>query len=248
MSSLSPARGDARALDFASPEARAERIRERAAPRPGDPFYVHLLDLRAGLAAVLAGAEGRWLDYGSDTSPYSDLLGGCLLQSADLARTGGEVDHRIDESGALPGVAAASFDGVLSTQVLEHVPDVGSYLGEARRVLAPGGRLVVTTHGIWEDHPGPLDLRRWTLQGLAREVAAAGFRVTGCWGLTCHRRAALFLFQQEYLAGARLATLCRALDVASDRLLAADRRREPSDARLYLGILLTARRTSEPLG
>jgi SAM-dependent methyltransferase len=126
---------------------------------------------------------------------------------------------------------------VLSTQVLEHVPDTAAYLRETRRVLKPGGRLVLTTHGIWQDHPGPLDLRRWTLDGLARDVAACGFRVTACDGLTCRRRAALFLAQQELLP--RVRWLRRALDVLSDRALAADRRRG-ADARLYLAILLTA--------
>lgn len=38
-----------------------------------------------------------------------------------------------------------SFDVVLSFQVIEHVPDVHRYLAEIRRVLRPGGLLVVAT-------------------------------------------------------------------------------------------------------
>jgi SAM-dependent methyltransferase len=126
---------------------------------------------------------------------------------------------------------------VLSTQVVEHVPYVGAYLREAHRVLKPDGRLVVTTHGIWEDHPGPLDLRRWTLSGLARDVAEAGFHVISCEGVTCQRRAALFLGQQQFLPKA--ARVRRALDAVSDHTLRGDRRRG-DDASLYLTILLTA--------
>lgn len=51
---------------------------------------------------------------------------------------------RIDPSAALP-FADASFDTVLSFQVYEHVEDTERYLSEIRRVLAPGGHLVLVT-------------------------------------------------------------------------------------------------------
>ena len=38
-----------------------------------------------------------------------------------------------------------SFDTVLSFQVIEHIRDADRYLSEARRVLRPGGHLVLTT-------------------------------------------------------------------------------------------------------
>jgi SAM-dependent methyltransferase len=51
------------------------------------------------------------------------------------------------------------------------------YLGEARRVLKPGGSLLLSTHGSWFYHPHPGDYRRWTREGLQREVEAHGFRL-----------------------------------------------------------------------
>lgn len=41
--------------------------------------------------------------------------------------------------------ADASFDVVLSFQVIEHVPDADAYLREVRRVLRPGGRFILAT-------------------------------------------------------------------------------------------------------
>jgi SAM-dependent methyltransferase len=71
----------------------------------------------------------------------------------------------------------ASFDAVLSTQVLEHVLDPALYLSECFRVLRPGGRLLLSTHGIFMYHPDPVDLWRWTCAGLRHAVQGAGFRV-----------------------------------------------------------------------
>jgi len=50
--------------------------------------------------------------------------------------------------GELP-VPDASYDVVWASEVIEHVADTGRWLSEVRRVLAPGGRLLVTTpsHG-----------------------------------------------------------------------------------------------------
>jgi len=50
----------------------------------------------------------------------------------------------IDPTAPLP-YADGSFDTVLSFQVFEHVTNVDHYLGEIRRVLVPGGTLVLVT-------------------------------------------------------------------------------------------------------
>lgn len=52
--------------------------------------------------------------------------------------------ERIEPNAALP-FADASFDTVLSFQVIEHVSDPELYLSEIRRVLAPNGHLVLAT-------------------------------------------------------------------------------------------------------
>lgn len=64
------------------------------------------------------------------------------------------------EYGGIPGVRREdllaltykdnAFDLVLTSETLEHVPDVGRALGEIHRVLKPGGIHVFTTPVVWD--------------------------------------------------------------------------------------------------
>jgi len=59
--------------------------------------------------------------------------------------------HEADLAGPLP-FAPASFDAVLASLVLHYLRDWGPPLAEFRRVLVPGGRLVISTHHPFMDH------------------------------------------------------------------------------------------------
>src|SRR5436190_2873624 len=88
----------------------------------------------------LSGATA--VDFGAAKSPYTRLFAssGIKVLAADI----GEVPPgilRIGDDGRVP-LDDGSVDLVLSTQVLEHIPDVPAYLGEARRLLKPGGILL----------------------------------------------------------------------------------------------------------
>lgn len=171
-----------------------EHLRQRIEPRPGDSLYLHLSDLRLALQAHATDARLDLLDFGAGSSPYRSLFPKANYRRADFAiGTGEGLDFVLDESLC---VAAPdnSFDLVLSTQVLEHVEHPENYLKECLRLLRPGGKLVLTTHGIYADHPCPLDLHRWTADGLAAVCRQAGFAVSQTCKLTTDARALLFLY------------------------------------------------------
>lgn len=158
-----------------------ENARRRHTPRFWDTDWLVLRELKAGITAF-ADSIGRSgdqaVDFGCGTQPYRAIFEtrGIQYRGADLGR-GGDIAIAGDGRVAAPD---GSADLVLSFQVLEHVRDLDTYLAEARRLLKPGGSLILSTHGTWLYHPHPQDHRRWTREGLIAELAARGLTVQRC--------------------------------------------------------------------
>lgn len=73
-----------------------------------------------------------------------------------------------------------SADTVLCTQVLEHVQDPQQLFRESRRILKPGGCLILTTPMVWPIHDEVDDYWRFTNLGLIHLTKTAGFKVIDC--------------------------------------------------------------------
>lgn len=174
----------------------SDYLRQRSTPRPGDSFYLPLSDLLLFVEKAAQGSFHTALDYGCGGSPYRHLFATTQYIRSDFI-PGDNTDCTIDNLGRVP-LQSDSCDVILSTQVLEHVTSPRAYLVEANRLLKTKGRLIVTTNGIWEDHPCPYDLWRWTADGLVRQVEDAGFSVDRVCKLTTGPRAILFLLQTQF--------------------------------------------------
>jgi SAM-dependent methyltransferase len=136
----------------------------------GDGGDLAILDAGCGGGAELAALSGRGTRTGMEPSPLS--------RRAALERGAGEVlDATIED---MP-FAEGAFDLALALDVLEHVDDDRLALGELRRVVRPGGSLIVTVPAyprLWTRHD---DLnehrRRYTSRTLRAASTDAGWSV-----------------------------------------------------------------------
>jgi SAM-dependent methyltransferase len=109
------------------------------------------------LAGDVAGR--RILDAGCGSGPLSAALRdrGAIVTGFDASagmieqarrRLGADADLRVAELGGPLPYADGAFDDVIASLVLHYLEDWGPALAELRRVLKPGGRLIVSV-----DHP-----------------------------------------------------------------------------------------------
>ncbi|HEX4010902.1 MAG TPA: class I SAM-dependent methyltransferase [Solirubrobacteraceae bacterium] len=141
-------------------------------------YIIRVLPRRLeALAPVLAvPPRGSVLDFGCAEQPYRRFFAETVeFVGADLPGNPA-ADMTIGPDGTVP-VPDDAFDAVLSTQVLEHASDPPGYLAECRRILRPGGRMLLSTHGLMVYHPDPVDYWRWTRAGLDRLIESAGFEI-----------------------------------------------------------------------
>jgi ubiquinone/menaquinone biosynthesis C-methylase UbiE len=111
-----------------------------------------------GIASILLAREGHRV-VGIDRE-HEAIRAARERLDQEEAQVRERVEFRLGEGRAV-GFADGSFDAVLLGEVLEHQLDPGKLLDEARRVLRPGGRIVITTpYGIhpYPDHKEPLYL------------------------------------------------------------------------------------------
>lgn len=229
-----------------APKFHVDRPRDLRAARPWHrlAYLVNTLprELERLAREIPAPPGSRVLDYGCADAPYRHFFPAADYVGADLPGNP-DATMEIAADGTLPA-ADASVDVVLSTQVLEHVTDPGVHLSECFRVLRPGGRVLLSTHGIMPWHPDPVDLWRWTSEGLQRAVGDAGFEVERFEGIVGMAAAGLQLVLDSIayrvprplirVVGPPLSLVFQSLIALADRL---DRPRERRLNALVFGLV-----------
>jgi SAM-dependent methyltransferase len=146
-------------------------------------------------------ARGRLLDIGCGSAPYRDVFSNVHdYIGLDFA---GDVD--VVGSGLNLPFRDECFDTILCNEVLEHVPEPATLMGEAFRVLRKGGTLLLTTPQTWGLHLEPYDYYRYTKYGLRHLAEQAGLDVLevgptcGVWATVSQR--VVDVVAHDYLQG-----------------------------------------------
>ena len=142
-----------------------------------NPFWFARRGLLNELRRHFPALTGELLDVGCGNKPYRALVPAARYTGLDIdnafTRRVGAADVFYDGS-AFP-LPDAAFDAVLCSQVLEHVFTPEKFLGEIRRVLRPGGTLLLAVPFLWDEHEQPHDFGRYSSFGLRALLERNGF-------------------------------------------------------------------------
>lgn len=117
-----------------------------------------------GLLAEAGVTEGRILEIGGRSNPYSDFFPGFEYVCLDLTETGPGV--LLGDITNCPEIESESFDVILSVDVFEHIQEPWLAAPEIVRLLRPGGFTYHSTLFSWRYHPCPVDFWRYTPDAL----------------------------------------------------------------------------------
>jgi SAM-dependent methyltransferase len=124
-----------------------------------------------------------WLDVGCGLKPFASSFNNAQYIGIDIEVSGRSDDMKIPDKyfdGINIPFKDNTFDGVLCTQVLEHVDNLDMLLAECNRVIKMGGSFVVSVPFLFREHEQPYDFRRFTSYGLISALERNGFQVSLC--------------------------------------------------------------------
>jgi len=174
---------------------------------PQEEFIVPLL--RSRIEECLrkygkpASSESKALDVGCGRQPFRALMEslGYAYSSCDVNQTAeGVVDFVFALDSPMPPelVAAAPFELLFCTEVLEHIADWDAAIGNMAELLGDGGLLIITVPHFYQLHEVPYDfwrptlhaidyfMRRYGLSMVHSEAAGDAWDVLGTVLANCH--------------------------------------------------------------
>jgi SAM-dependent methyltransferase len=131
--------------------------------------------------AIRAHAHGRLLDMGCGYVPLYDVYRDVVSENIcidwqNTQHVNPYLDQMVDLTGALP-FESASFDTVLLTDVLEHIPEPLNLMCEIARILRPGGKLILGVPFLYWLHEAPHDYYRYSEFALRRFCQLSGLHI-----------------------------------------------------------------------
>jgi len=146
----------------------AEDVVEILGIAPGDA----VLELGCGSGRMLSVVAGRLREGRALGIDPSELMVRHARLRLSRWIAAGRVDVRVGGSEELGSLAPSGFDAVFGVHVVYFWEDPRQHLAEVRRVLRPGGRLLL---GFWPGDGAPSDRARFDPARVERCLGEAGF-------------------------------------------------------------------------
>jgi SAM-dependent methyltransferase len=147
---------------------------------PLHPQWLAFKNEESHLRALAGALSGRVLEIGSGNRRLQKhLRAETRYIGLDYPPSAKRYDLRPDVWGnaaRLP-FRAATMDGVVMLEVVEHLPDPLTALREAGRVVVPSGRVWLSFPFLYPIHDAPYDYSRLTQFGLQQMAAEAGLEI-----------------------------------------------------------------------
>ncbi len=149
-----------------------------------------LAQYRVLVPLLLAHAAGRVIDLGAGDAPFREYLPDVvtLYHTLEMQPRSEDVTY-VGDVQAMPIVPAESYDTAVCLETLEHVPEPWRAVGEIYRILAPGGKVILSVPHLSRLHDAPHDYYRYTAYGVRHLLESNGFTV-----LALERKGGLFSF------------------------------------------------------
>jgi len=145
------------------------------------PVYIVRNGLYRSILDVAPSIKGDVLDFGCGSKPYEKLFTNANSYiGVDVEVTGhNHKNSRVDfyfDGKTLP-FPDDHFDAVVAFEVFEHVFNIDKTITEIRRVLKPGGQLLITIPFALYEHEMPFDFARYTSSGIKHIFEKNGFGI-----------------------------------------------------------------------
>lgn len=149
-----------------------------------NPIFLNVYKTRNSVKNLIINSKiqnaDKWIDVGCGLRPYENYFPKYSYIGVDVEVSGAKKSMKIPDyyyDGLNLPFDTGSVDGVISTQVLEHVPNPRLLITEMSRIIKPNGSIILSIPFTWQEHETPFDFSRFSSFGITELLNNAGFEI-----------------------------------------------------------------------
>lgn len=144
------------------------------------PLFLIRSELFRNISKFAPQLKGRMMDFGCGLKPYEELFSVDEYIGVDY-QAEGETYHQekvdVFYNGKTLPFPDNHFDSIFSSEVFEHIFNLPEIMQELKRVLKPGGKILITCPFSFGEHEVPSDYARYTSFAVKHMFSSNGFNI-----------------------------------------------------------------------